>query len=72
MFLLNRQNDTWAMDNPGIDISNGGNPTMTAPGGIFMASINNGSTTWAMTMPEKCTEPRQLPRPSLIFAAPAW
>jgi hypothetical protein len=43
LFLLNRQNDTWAIDNPGIDLTNGGNPIVTAPGGIYMSSIFNGS-----------------------------
>src|SRR5262249_43828620 len=42
LFLLNRQNDTWAGGNPGVDLSNGGNPDIFAPGGIYMASVNNG------------------------------
>jgi hypothetical protein len=43
LFLLNRQNDTWPYDSPGVDLSNGGNPDIVMPGGIYMASINNGS-----------------------------
>jgi Flp pilus assembly protein TadG len=43
LFLLNRQNDTWPNGNPGVDLTNGGNPDIAAPGGIYMASLNNGS-----------------------------
>jgi hypothetical protein len=43
LFLLNRQNDTWSVDSPGVNLTNGGNPVINAPGGIYMASINNGS-----------------------------
>jgi Flp pilus assembly protein TadG len=43
LFLLNRQNDTWGGGVPGVNLSNGGNPEIAAPGGIYMASLNNGT-----------------------------
>src|SRR5581483_6329602 len=43
LFLLNRQNDTSGAGNPGVNLTNGGNPDIAAPGGIYMASLNNGS-----------------------------
>ena len=42
LFLLNRQNDTWPQDSPGVDLSNSGNPDIVMPGGIYLASTNNG------------------------------
>ena len=42
LFLLNRQNDTWAAGQAGVNLSNGGNPDIVVPGGIYMASTNNG------------------------------
>src|SRR5262245_52577028 len=43
LFLLNRQNDTSGAGSLGEDLSNGGNPTITAPGGIYMSSTLNGA-----------------------------
>jgi Flp pilus assembly protein TadG len=43
LFLLNRQNDTSGATNIGEDLSNGGNPQIVAPGGIYMASTLNGA-----------------------------
>jgi hypothetical protein len=44
LWLLNRQNDSSGATSTGEDLSNGGNPTITAPGGIYMASTLNGSS----------------------------
>lgn len=43
LFLLNRQNDTSGVDSAGVDLTGGGSVSVSAPGGIYMASINNGS-----------------------------
>jgi Flp pilus assembly protein TadG len=44
LFLLNRQNDTSGVDSAGVDLSGGGSVAVTAPGGIYMASTDNGAS----------------------------
>jgi Flp pilus assembly protein TadG len=43
LFLLNRANDTWGVDSAGLDLDNGGNPQISAPGGIYIDSTNHGA-----------------------------
>ena len=42
LFLLNRQNDTSPVGT-GVNLDAGGNPTVTAPGGIYMSSNKDGA-----------------------------
>jgi Flp pilus assembly protein TadG len=43
LFLLNRAGDTWGVDSAGMDLDNGGNPQISAPGGIYIDSTNHGA-----------------------------
>jgi hypothetical protein len=44
MWLLNRQNDTSGAGNTGVDLAGGGSVSVSAPGGIYMASTLSGSS----------------------------